>query len=138
MLSNSKDIKRGSFLVNLSKQWLSQTTMKAKKESEGNNNGVEEDPTNNMPLFSEVKGKDIKELKKVETVVAPTPSETDKEREPLPLPSLHKVANPYRLPIPLKCHPKEADNDTKPLKLKDLGSFMVNISIEGKRICKLY
>ena len=50
----------------------------------------------------------------------------------MPLPSLHKVANPYRSPIPPMCHPQE-DNGDKPLKLKDPGSFMVNIIIWGKK-----
>ena len=42
-------------------------------ESEGNDNGVEEDPADNRPLFSETKGGDIKELKE-EIVVALKPS----------------------------------------------------------------
>ena len=57
---------------------------------------------------------------------------TNKVREPLSLSSLHKAANPYRLPILSLCRPKEVDNDKKPLKMKDPGSFKVNISIKGK------
>ena len=68
-------------------------------------------------------------MEEKEEIIVPALLETDKEMEPLSLPSLHKAANPYRPPIPLNCHPKEADNDKKPLKLKDPGSFMVNISI---------
>ena len=98
--------------------------------SKGNNNGVEEIPTDNMPLQTEIKGEDMEEKK---DIIVPTPSESNKEREPLPLPSLHKAANPYKPPIPLTCHPKAADNDKKPLKLKDPGSFMVNISIGVRR-----
>ena len=66
----------------------------------------------------------------------PTQPKTDKVSEPRSLPSLHKAANPYRLPIPLKCHPKEVDNDIKSLKMKDLRSFMVNISIGGKETAR--
>ena len=90
---------------------------------------MEENPTDNMPLHTETKGEDIEENK--EDISVPTPFETDQERKPLPLPSLHKTASLYRLPIPLTCHPQEVNGD-KPLKLKDPGSFMVNINIEGK------
>ena len=102
------------------------------QESDGNDNRVEVDPANNMPLISETKGEDIKEPKE-EIIAVPEPSEIDKEMELLPLPSLHKAANPYRPPIPLKCRPKEVDNDKKPLKMKDFESFMVNISIGVRR-----
>ena len=54
-------------------------------------------------------------------------------QELLFLPSLFKVANPYKPPIPLTCHPKKANGD-KPLKLKDPGSFMVNITIGDKKM----
>ena len=94
-------------------------------------NGVEEDLADNMPLLSKIKGEDIKELKE-EIVVGPKPSEINKEREPLPLPSLHKVANPYRPPIPLECHPTKPDNKDRPLKMKDPESVNVNIIIGGK------
>ena len=66
----------------------------------------------------------------------PSQSEIDQEREPLPLPSLQKVINPYRLPIPLACCPREDNNDKKPLELKDPGSFIVNISIGGKETAR--
>ena len=49
----------------------------------------------------------------------------------MPLPSLHKAANPYKLPIPPTCRPKE-DHKDKPLKMKDPKSFKVNIPIGGK------
>ena len=50
----------------------------------------------------------------------------------MPLPNLHKAANPYRPHIPPRCHPQK-DNSDKPLKLKDPGSFMVKITIGGKK-----
>ena len=100
-------------------------------EGEGNDNGVEENPIDNISLLSETKGEDIKEPKE-EIDAMPTQSETNKVREPLSLLSLHKATNPYRPPIPLKCCPTKADNKDKPLKLKAIGSFIVNISIGGK------
>ena len=103
----------------------------AHEESKGIDNGVDEIPADNMSLHSKIKGKDIDEPK--DEISSPSQFETDHEREPLPLPSLHKVANPYRLPIPPMCCPRESNNDKKPLKLKDPGSFMVNISIGGKK-----
>ena len=66
-------------------------------------NGVEENPANNMPFHSETKGEDIEEKK--EDISVPIQSEIDQEREPIPLTSLHKVANPYRHPIPPTCRP---------------------------------
>ena len=39
-------------------------------------NRVEEDPTDNMPLYYEIKGEDI-EVQKEEIVASPEPSETD-------------------------------------------------------------
>ena len=98
---------------------------------------MEEIPEDNMPLHSDTTSEEIEEPKKEEIVAEPTQSETDKLRERLPLPSLHKVANSYRLPIPLKCHPKEADNDKKPLRMKDPRSFMVNIFIGGKETTRV-
>ena len=92
---------------------------------------MEKDPTDNMTLLSETKGKDIKEPKE-KIVAVPEPSETNKEREPLPLPSLHKAANPYRPPIPLEYRPTKGDNNDKPLKMKDLDSVKVNITIGGR------
>ena len=87
-----------------------------------------------MPFYFETKGEDMKEPQ--EDFLAPTQPETNKVRESLSLPSLRKAANPYRLPIPLKCRPKKADNDKKPLKIKDDGSVMVNIFIWGKEIVR--
>ena len=81
------------------------------KETE---NGVEEIPADNMSLHSETKGEDI-EVQKEEIIVAPEPSEIDQEKEPLPLPSLHKVTNPYRSTIPPTCLPQQPIDD-KPLK----------------------
>ena len=66
-------------------------------------NGVEEIPVDNMPLHSEIKGEDRKESK--DEISVPSQSETDQEREPLPFPTLHKVVNPYRPPIPPTCCP---------------------------------
>ena len=74
---------------------------------------MEEITKDNMPLHYDTKGKEIEKLQKEEIVAVPTQFETDKVREPLSLPSLHRAANPCRLPIPLKCHPKEANNDKK-------------------------
>ena len=87
-----------------------------------------------MLLYYEIKGEDIEEPKE-EIVETPTSSETNKVREPLSLSSLHKVVNPYGPPIPPVCRPKE-DQKENPLKIKDPGSFMVNISIGAKKICK--
>ena len=84
-----------------------------------------------MRLHIKTNGGDRKEQK--EDILVPTPSETDPKGEPLSLPSLHKVANLYRLPIQLTCHPQEANAD-KLLKLKNLESFMVNITICGKNM----
>ena len=91
---------------------------------------MEEIPADDMPLHSETKGEDMEEPQ--EDILAPTQPEIDKVREPMSLPSLHKAANPYRPLIPLKCHPKKADNKDKPLKMKDPGSFKVNITTRGK------
>ena len=110
---------------------MATTIHQESQENEGNDNGIEEDPADNMPLLSETKGEDIKELKE-EIVAAPEPSEIDKENEPLPLPSPHTVANPYRPSIPLKCHPIKANNKDKPLKMKDPENVKVNIAIGGK------
>ena len=101
------------------------------QESKENDNGMEESLIDNMPLRSEIKGDDIEEK---EEILASAPFDTDQEREPFSLPSLYKATNPYRPPIPLTCHPQKADNDKKPLKLKDPESFMVNITIGGKKI----
>ena len=101
------------------------------KESKGNNNGREKIPADNIPFQTKIKGEDMEEK---EEIVKPTPSESNREREPLPLPSLHKAVNPYRPQIPLTCRPKEVHNDKKTLKLKDPRRFMVNISIGGKEI----
>ena len=49
---------------------------------------MEESHANNMSLYSEIKGDDIEEK---EEILAPASSDTDQEREPLSLPSLHKV-----------------------------------------------
>ena len=103
------------------------------QNSKENENGVKEILEDNMPLHSDTKGEEIEEPKKEEIVATPTQSETDKVRELLSLPRLYKAANLYRPPIPLKCCPKEADNDEKLLKMKDPESFMVNISIRGMR-----
>ena len=97
------------------------------EESKGIDNRVEEIPIDNMLLHSEIKGEDIEELK--DEISTPSQFETDQEREPLPLPSLHKEVNPYRPPIPPTCCLREDNNDKRPLKLKDPESFMVNISI---------
>ena len=86
-----------------------------------------------MPLDSKTKDEDIVEEKE-EIVAVPKPSETDQEKDMLPSPSLHKVANPYTLPIPSTCHPQKADNNKKLLKLKDPGSIMVNITLGGKKM----
>ena len=86
-------------------------------ESKGIDNGVEEIPIDNMPLHSEIKYEDIEQSK--DEISTPSQFETDQEREPLPLPSLHKVVNPYGPPIPLVCCSREDNNDKKPLKLKD-------------------
>ena len=43
------------------------------QESKENDNGLEKDPADNMPLLSEIKGEDIKEPKE-EIIVAPQPS----------------------------------------------------------------
>ena len=64
-------------------------------------NGVEENPADNMPLYITTKGGDREEQK--EDILAPIPSETEQEKELLSLPSLHKATNPYRPPIPLTC-----------------------------------
>ena len=90
-------------------------------------------PADNMPLHFETKGVDREELK--EDISVPAPFEKDQEREQLPLPSLHKAANPYKLPIPSMCHPRE-DNGDKQLKLKDPGRFMVNIIIGSKKMAQ--
>ena len=74
-----------------------------------------------MSPHYETKGKDIK-VQKEEIVAAPEPSEIGQERELLPLPSLHKVANPYKLPIPPTCNPQKII-DEKLLKLKDPQEF---------------
>ena len=102
------------------------------EESKRIDNRVEEIPADNMPLHYKTKGEDIEEPIKEEIIKAPAPFEIDQERGPLPFSILHKAANPYRLPIPLKCYPKKVDNDKKLQKLKDPGSFMVSISIGGK------
>ena len=98
------------------------------KESKGIDNGVKEIPADNMSLHSEIKGEDIEEPK--DEISTPESSKIDQEREQLPLPSLHKKVNPYRPPIPPTCHSKE-DHKDKPLNMKDLRSFMMNISIRG-------
>ena len=82
-----------------------------------------------MPLHSKTKGEDIQEEK--EEILLPKPFETNQERGPLSFSSLHKAVNPYRPPIPPTCRLRE-DLENKPLKMKDPGSFMVNISIGGK------
>ena len=87
------------------------------EESKGIDNGVEEIPADNMPLHSEIKGEDIEEPK--DDISALLQFETDQEREPLPLPSLHKAINPYRSPIPPVCCPRKDNNDKKSLKLKE-------------------
>ena len=106
------------------------------QNSKENENGVEEILEDNMQLHSNTKGEEIEEPKKEEIVATPTQSETDKVKELLSLLSLQKAANPYRSQIPLKCRPKEANNDKKPLKMKDSRSFIVNISIGGKEKIK--
>ena len=68
-------------------QAMTFTIHQESQESKENDNGLEKDPADNMPLLSEIKGEDIKEPKE-EIIVAPELSKTDKEREPLPLPSL--------------------------------------------------
>ena len=103
------------------------------QNSKENENRVDEILKDNMSLHSDTMGEEIEQPKKEEIIVAPTQSKTDKVSEPMSLPSLHKATNLYRPPIPLKCHPKEADNDKKPLKMKDPRSFMVNISIWVRR-----
>ena len=92
-------------------------------------NGVEKDSIDNMPLYFETKGEDVK-VQKEELFATPESSKTEQERELLPLPSLHKAANPYRPPIPPICHTQKII-DEKPLKLKDPESFIVNITIGG-------
>ena len=106
------------------------------QSSKGNEteNRVDEIPKSKMPLYYEINDKDIKEPKE-EIVETPTSFKTNKVREPLSLSSFHKAKNPYRSPIPPVYHPKE-DQKENPLKMKVLGSFMVNISIEVKRRCK--
>ena len=94
------------------------------------NNEVEDNPVNNMPLHPETKGEDIEEKK--EDILAPAPSEIDQEREPMPLSNLHKATNSYRPPIPPSCCPQKA-NGEKLLKLKNSGSFMININIGAKK-----
>ena len=57
------------------------------QESQNNkeiDNGVREIPTDNMPLHSKIKGKDIEEPK--DEILATSQSKTDHEREPLSLP----------------------------------------------------
>ena len=106
------------------------TVHEESQDSKENDNGVKEIPEVNMLLHSETKGEAMEEPQ--EDILMPTKPEIDKLREPLSLPSLHKIANPYRPSIPLKCHPKKADNKDKPLKMKDPRSFKVNITIGGK------
>ena len=102
-----------------------------RQESKENDNGGEKSPVDNMSLYSETNSDNMVEK---EEILAPAPSNTDQERELLFLPSLHKTANPYRLLIPLTCCPQKADNDKKPLKLKNPRSFMVNMTIGGKKM----
>ena len=81
----------------MNKQWPSQSTKKVGiQEIE---NGLEEDPIDNVPFHTEIKGKIIEEPK--DKISVPILSKIDQERDTLPLPSLHKTANPYRPPIPL-------------------------------------
>ena len=98
-------------------QAMAITIHQESRESKGNDNGVEEIPVDDMPLHSKTKGEDMEEPQ--EDILEPIQPKTDKVRKPLSLPSLDKEANPCKLPIPLKCHPKKVGNDKKPLKMKD-------------------
>ena len=118
-------------LPNQPKQGMAITIHQSSKEID---NGVEENPTDNMPLHPKTKGEYIEEKK--ENISALAPFETDQERKQLPLPSLHKVTNPYRPSIPLTCHPQQ-DNNDKLLKWKDPDSFMVDITIRGKKTTRM-
>ena len=86
------------------------------QESKEIDNGIEENPAYNMPFYTEIKCEDMEEQK--QEISTPTPSETDQEKESVPLHSLHKAANPYRLPIRPTCRPQK-DNGGKLLKLKE-------------------
>ena len=52
------------------------TVHQESQNSKETENGVEEDPVDDMPLHSEIKCEDI-EMQKEENVVAPAPSEID-------------------------------------------------------------
>ena len=49
-------------LPNQPEQTIAITIHQESQESEGNDNGVDEDAIDNMPLLSETKGEDVKEL----------------------------------------------------------------------------
>ena len=94
-------------LPNQPEQAMAITIHQSSKEID---NGVHVNPIDNMPLYTEIKGKDIEEQK--EDISASTPIKIDQEREPLPLPSLYKAANPYRPPIPPTCYPRKDNRVT--------------------------
>ena len=75
------------------KKAMAVTIHQESRESKENDNGVEESPADNITLHSKIKGDDTEEK---EEILAATPSDTYQERESLSLPSLYKVANPYR------------------------------------------